>query len=61
MGLLSFEQKLDATLTRKKLDFQEALKRPLKVKNKLRIYVSHSFMPGKEPEVYFFLLKDFYY
>lgn len=51
MGLLAFEQKLDATLTRKKLDIQEALKRPMKIKRKLRIYVSHSFIPGKEPEV----------
>lgn len=50
MGLLSFEQKLDATLTRKKLDIQEALKRPMKVKRKLRIFVSHSFITGKEPE-----------
>ncbi|KAH7711938.1 Protein SWSN-2.2 [Aphelenchoides avenae] len=50
MGLLAFEQKLDATLTRKKLDIQEALKRPMKIKRKLRIYVSHSFIPGKEPE-----------
>ncbi|KAI1712410.1 SWIB/MDM2 domain-containing protein [Ditylenchus destructor] len=51
MGLLAFEQKLDGTLTRKKLDIQEALKRPMKIKKKLRIYVSHSFIPGKEPEV----------
>ncbi|KAI1712412.1 SWIB/MDM2 domain-containing protein [Ditylenchus destructor] len=50
MGLLAFEQKLDGTLTRKKLDIQEALKRPMKIKKKLRIYVSHSFIPGKEPE-----------
>ena len=55
MGLLGFEQKLDATITRKKLDIQEALKRPMKIKKKLRIYVSHSFIPGKEPEVKNFL------
>lgn len=54
MSLLSFEQKLDRTLTRKKYDFQEALKRPMKIQRKLRIYVSHSFIPGKEPEVGFF-------
>ncbi|VDN49797.1 unnamed protein product, partial [Gongylonema pulchrum] len=30
MDLLAFEQKLDATVTRKKLDIQEALKRPIK-------------------------------
>lgn len=48
--LQSFEQKLDKTLTRKKYDIQEALKRPLKTQHKLRIYVSHSFIPGREPE-----------
>ncbi|KAI1707642.1 SWIB/MDM2 domain-containing protein [Ditylenchus destructor] len=50
MGLLAFEQKLDGTLTKKRLDIQEALKRPMKIKKKLRIYLSHSFFPGKEPE-----------
>ncbi|KAI6236236.1 SWI/SNF-related matrix-associated actin-dependent regulator of chromatin subfamily D member 1 [Aphelenchoides besseyi] len=50
MSLLSFEQKLDRTLTRKKYDFQEALKRPMKIQRKLRIFVSHSFIPGREPE-----------
>jgi len=50
MSLLSFEQKLDRTLTRKKYDFQEALKRPMKIQRKLRIYVSHSFISGREPE-----------
>ncbi len=51
MDLLTFEQKLDSTITRKKLDIQEALKRPMKVKRRLRIYVSHTFYAGKEPEV----------
>ncbi|CAI4228811.1 unnamed protein product [Auanema sp. JU1783] len=50
MDLLSFEQKLDSTITRKKLDIQEALKRPQKVKRRLRIYISHTFIPAKEPE-----------
>lgn len=50
MDLLAFEQKLDATITRKKLDIQEALKRPIKVKRRLRIYISHTFISGKEPE-----------
>jgi len=31
MDLLTFERKLDATITRKRLDIQEALKRPMKV------------------------------
>ncbi|VDL68973.1 unnamed protein product [Nippostrongylus brasiliensis] len=30
--------------------FQEALKRPQKVKKRLRIYISHTFIAGKEPE-----------
>jgi len=30
MDLLSFERKLDSTITRKRLDIQEALKRPMK-------------------------------
>ena len=33
MDLLAFERKLDATITRKRLDIQEALKRPMKVCN----------------------------
>jgi len=49
--LLTYEQKLDALIARKRLEIQEALKRPLKIKRKLRIYVSHSFIHGKEPEV----------
>ena len=32
MDLLAFERKLDATIMRKRLDIQEALKRPMKVK-----------------------------
>lgn len=31
MDLLSFEKKLDGTIMRKRLDIQEALKRPMKV------------------------------
>jgi SWI/SNF-related matrix-associated actin-dependent regulator of chromatin subfamily D len=51
MGLLTYEQKLDSLISRKKMEIQEALKRPIKIKRKLRIYVSHSFIHGKEPEV----------
>lgn len=50
MALLASEQKLDATLSRKKLDMQEALKRPLKIKKRLRIYISHTFVEEKHPE-----------
>ena len=31
MDLLAFERKLDSTIMRKRLDIQEALKRPMKV------------------------------
>lgn len=38
MDLLAFERKLDATIMRKRLDIQEALKRPMKVSVLLFIY-----------------------
>lgn len=47
MDLLAFERKLDATIMRKRLDIQEALKRPMKQKRKLRIFISNTFSPGK--------------
>ncbi|UYV76498.1 SMARCD2 [Cordylochernes scorpioides] len=47
MDLLAFERKLDYTITRKRLDIQEALKRPMKQKRKLRIFISNTFYPGK--------------
>ncbi|XP_036362438.1 SWI/SNF-related matrix-associated actin-dependent regulator of chromatin subfamily D member 1 isoform X49 [Octopus sinensis] len=47
MDLLAFERKLDATIMRKRLDIQEALKRPMKQKRKLRIFISNTFTPGK--------------
>lgn len=34
MDLLAFERKLDQTIMRKRLDIQEALKRPIKVTGK---------------------------
>ena len=50
MDLLAFERKLDATIMRKRLDIQEALKRPQKIKRKLRIFISHTFFPGRAGE-----------
>ncbi|KAK2181394.1 hypothetical protein NP493_400g00009 [Ridgeia piscesae] len=51
MDLLAFERKLDSTIMRKRLDIQEALKRPMKQKKKLRIFISNTFFPAKhEPE-----------
>ncbi|KAJ8932767.1 hypothetical protein NQ314_014469 [Rhamnusium bicolor] len=50
MDLLAFERKLDSTIMRKRLDIQEALKRPMKQKRKLRIFISNTFYPAKEPQ-----------
>ncbi|XP_040211388.1 SWI/SNF-related matrix-associated actin-dependent regulator of chromatin subfamily D member 3 isoform X2 [Aquarana catesbeiana] len=53
MDLLAFERKLDQTIMRKRVDIQEALKRPMKVrgpltqKRKLRLYISNTFNPAK--------------
>lgn len=47
MDLLSFERKLDFTITRKRLDIQEALKRPMKHKRKLRVFISNTFFPPR--------------
>merc|ERR1719383_1144542 len=48
MDLLAFERKLDSTIMRKRLDIQEALKRPMKQKKKLRIFISNTTFPAKE-------------
>ncbi|XP_064404578.1 SWI/SNF-related matrix-associated actin-dependent regulator of chromatin subfamily D member 1-like [Halichondria panicea] len=47
MDLLTFEHKLDATITRKRLEIQEAIRRPMKQKRKLRVFISHQFVPGE--------------
>ncbi|CAH0383700.1 unnamed protein product [Bemisia tabaci] len=49
MDLLAFERKLDSTIMRKRLDIQEALKRPMKQKRKLRIFISNTFYSSKDP------------
>jgi len=48
MDLLAFERKLDYTIMRKRLDIQEALKRPMKQKRKLRVFISNTYYPSKE-------------
>lgn len=50
MDLLAFERKLDSTIMRKRLDIQEALKRPNKQKKKLRIFISNTYYPAKHHE-----------
>ena len=50
MDLLAFERKLDSTIMRKRLDIQEALKRPMKQKKTLRIFISNTTFPAKEGE-----------
>lgn len=47
MDLLNFERKLDFTIMRRRLDIQEALKKPMKQKRKLRIFISNTFFPSK--------------
>ncbi|XP_069094158.1 SWI/SNF-related matrix-associated actin-dependent regulator of chromatin subfamily D member 2 [Pleurodeles waltl] len=47
MDLLAFERKLDQTIARKRMEIQEAIKKPLTQKRKLRIYISNTFAPGK--------------
>lgn len=42
MDLLAFERKLDQTIMRKRVDIQEALKRPMKV----RAWKNHQYPQG---------------
>ena len=53
MDLLAFERKLDATIMRKRLDIQEALKRPMKVRH----WVDHKLYFDKLNEIVFFPLQ----
>merc|ERR1719216_842441 len=43
MDLLAFERKLDSTIMRKRLDIQEALKRPMKQKRAAYFHLQHEF------------------
>uniref|UniRef100_A0A8C5N539 SWI/SNF related BAF chromatin remodeling complex subunit D2 n=1 Tax=Leptobrachium leishanense TaxID=445787 RepID=A0A8C5N539_9ANUR len=47
MDLLAFERKLDQTIARKRMEIQDAIKKPLTQKRKLRIYISNTFTPAK--------------
>ncbi|KPP70675.1 SWI/SNF-related matrix-associated actin-dependent regulator of chromatin subfamily D member 2-like [Scleropages formosus] len=47
MDLLAFERKLDQTIARKRMEIQEAIKKPITQKRKLRIYISNTYSPGK--------------
>ena len=49
MDLLAFERKLDSTIMRKRLEIQEVIRRPMKQKRKLRVFISHQFST-MEPE-----------
>lgn len=49
MDLLAFERKLDATIMRKRLEIQEGIRRPMKQKRKLRVFITHVFSAA-EPE-----------
>ncbi|MGH0143813.1 UNVERIFIED_CONTAM: hypothetical protein FKN15_007448 [Acipenser sinensis] len=47
MDLLAFERKLDQTIARKRMEIQEAIKKPITQKRKLRIYISNTYTPAK--------------
>uniref|UniRef100_A0A8C5ABV5 SWI/SNF related BAF chromatin remodeling complex subunit D2 n=1 Tax=Gadus morhua TaxID=8049 RepID=A0A8C5ABV5_GADMO len=47
MDLLAFERKLDQTIARKRMEIQEAIKKPITQKRKLRIYISNTFTAAK--------------
>ncbi|XP_077407002.1 SWI/SNF-related matrix-associated actin-dependent regulator of chromatin subfamily D member 2 [Vanacampus margaritifer] len=47
MDLLAFERKLDQTIARKRMEIQEAMKKPIVQKRKLRIYISNTYTPCK--------------
>ncbi|XP_049616010.1 SWI/SNF-related matrix-associated actin-dependent regulator of chromatin subfamily D member 2 isoform X2 [Syngnathus scovelli] len=47
MDLLAFERKLDQTIARKRMEIQEAIKKPITQKRKLRIYISNTYTPCK--------------
>uniref|UniRef100_A0A7E4UR55 SWIB/MDM2 domain-containing protein n=1 Tax=Panagrellus redivivus TaxID=6233 RepID=A0A7E4UR55_PANRE len=51
VDLLGIEAHLDALLMRKRLAIQESLKRPMKQKKKLRIYISHVFQSPPERDL----------
>ncbi|KAK1881670.1 SWI/SNF-related matrix-associated actin-dependent regulator of chromatin subfamily D member 2 [Dissostichus eleginoides] len=57
MDLLAFERKLDQTIARKRMEIQEAIKKPIMQKRKLRIYISNTYTPSK-PEVEGKLLEE---
>ncbi|KAF9344898.1 SWI SNF, matrix associated, actin dependent regulator of chromatin, sub d, member 1 [Mortierella sp. AD094] len=48
--LLDFEKKLDATIMRKRLDLQETLNKPVKIKRTLRIFISNLSHDQDTPE-----------
>lgn len=48
MEMLAFERKLDFTITRKRTEIQEALKRPIKQKRRLRIFITNIFFTNEQ-------------
>lgn len=57
--LVEFEKKLDATIMRKRLDIQEALGKPTKIKRTLRLFVSNTTsQPMNNEELDFNLNND---
>ncbi|KAI8364315.1 BAF60b [Choanephora cucurbitarum] len=48
--LVDFETKLDATIMRKRLDIQEALGKPTKIRRTLRLFISNTASSHQSPE-----------
>jgi len=50
-SLLDIEKKIDKQISWKRLEIQETLKRPLKSKRKLRVFITTHYQPGKRTTV----------
>ena len=46
--LLSVERQIDQTISRKRLEIQETLKRPPKIKRRLRVFITTHYQVGKK-------------
>ena len=62
MDLLAFERKLDSTIMRKRLDIQEALKRPMKVRTTMSMYIIEvTMVNGDHGGFLYEIHHDFYF
>ncbi|XP_065179786.1 SWI/SNF-related matrix-associated actin-dependent regulator of chromatin subfamily D member 1-like [Sycon ciliatum] len=47
MELVEIERHMDMIVMRKHIEMQEAVKKPTKIKRKLRLFISHTFSPAR--------------